>query len=274
MRCVLNIVLVQSRGFRGGHTHLFCSSSLASSSTSSGLSWAGVDGDRAGEEGEVVEEVAGVCRDVGVATWLAIWPTVWDTEFFTHERVALSLPATLSVATCRGRNRSEWKHHPVIKYVTLGWTVGIRLLGKHFVGLTGSTDAPDRCAFIWADWNNILSNLLAQGCVSGVADEASFALVTQCFMPLTMTWLIINMVSSGYFFNYSSKPKTKCMLNLCLRSTPLNQNINLNRSLLILLPWHNWASLFINISLRFLKYIWYCNSKQRIHPYLLIYNPK
>lgn len=81
--------------------YLFCSSSLASSSTSSGLSWAGEDGERPGEDKEVEEEVAVVCKDVGVATWLAIWLTVWDTEFFTHERVELSLPATLSVATCR-----------------------------------------------------------------------------------------------------------------------------------------------------------------------------
>lgn len=53
--------------------HLFCSSSLASSSTSSGLSCGGEDGERAGEDSDVVdEEVAVVCRDVGVATWLAI----------------------------------------------------------------------------------------------------------------------------------------------------------------------------------------------------------
>lgn len=94
------------RSFRAGRAYLFCSSSLASSSTSSGLSWAGVDGDRAGEESDVEEEVAVVCRDVGAATWLAIWLTVWDTELFTHERVALSLPETLSVATCGGRERS------------------------------------------------------------------------------------------------------------------------------------------------------------------------
>lgn len=89
--------------------YLFCSSSLASSSTSSGLSWAGVDGDTAGEERDAEEEVAVVCKDVGVATWLAIWLTVWDTEFFTHERVALSLPATLSVATCGGRGGKKKK---------------------------------------------------------------------------------------------------------------------------------------------------------------------
>ena len=84
------------------NTHLFCSSSLASSSTSSGLRCAGEDGERAGEERDVEEEVVVVvCRDVGVATWLAIWLTVCDTEFFTHERVELSLPATLSVATCQ-----------------------------------------------------------------------------------------------------------------------------------------------------------------------------
>lgn len=51
---------------------LFCSSSLASSSTSSGLSCAGEDGERPGEDKEVEEEVAVVCKDVGVATWLAI----------------------------------------------------------------------------------------------------------------------------------------------------------------------------------------------------------
>lgn len=53
-------------------TYLFCSSSLASSSTSSGLSCAGEDGERAGEDRDVEEEVVVVCRDVGVATWLAI----------------------------------------------------------------------------------------------------------------------------------------------------------------------------------------------------------
>lgn len=52
--------------------YLFCSSSLASSSTSSGLSCAGEDGERAGEDRDVEEEAAVVCRDVGVATWLAI----------------------------------------------------------------------------------------------------------------------------------------------------------------------------------------------------------
>lgn len=52
--------------------YLFCSSSLASSSTSSGLSCTGEDGDRAGEDRDVEEDVAVVCRDVGVATWLAI----------------------------------------------------------------------------------------------------------------------------------------------------------------------------------------------------------
>lgn len=86
-----------------GWTHLFCSSSLASSSTSSGLSWAGegVEGERPGEIKEAVDEPAVVCSEEGVATWLAIWLTVCDTEFFTHERVELSFPATLSVATCR-----------------------------------------------------------------------------------------------------------------------------------------------------------------------------
>lgn len=54
-------------------------------------------------EGEVV------CREAeGLATWLAIWLTVCDTVFFTHERVELSLPATLSVATCADReNRMQ-----------------------------------------------------------------------------------------------------------------------------------------------------------------------
>lgn len=80
------------------HSYLFCSSSLASSSTSSGLSW---DGEaEEGEDSEAVDEATVVCSEEGVATWLAIWLTVCDTEFFTHERVELSLPATLSVATC------------------------------------------------------------------------------------------------------------------------------------------------------------------------------
>lgn len=52
--------------------YLFCSSSLASSSTSSGLSCTGEDGDKAGEDRDVEEDVVVVCRDVGVATWLAI----------------------------------------------------------------------------------------------------------------------------------------------------------------------------------------------------------
>jgi len=50
--------------------HLFCCSSLASSSTSSGLSCGGEDGETAGEDRDVEEEV--VCSDVGVATWLDI----------------------------------------------------------------------------------------------------------------------------------------------------------------------------------------------------------
>lgn len=50
--------------------YLFCSSSLASSSTSSGLSCG------EGDESDVDEEVAVVCKDVGVATWLAIGLTV------------------------------------------------------------------------------------------------------------------------------------------------------------------------------------------------------
>jgi len=49
--------------------HLFCSSSLARSSTSSGLSWAEEGGERPAEEREVEEDV---CRVVGGATVLAI----------------------------------------------------------------------------------------------------------------------------------------------------------------------------------------------------------
>lgn len=49
----------------------FCSSSLARSTTSSGLSSLGEQGVRGGED-RVVEEEAVVCREEGVATWLAI----------------------------------------------------------------------------------------------------------------------------------------------------------------------------------------------------------
>lgn len=148
-----NIPSTRRRSFRARRAYLFCSSSLASSSTSSGLSWAGVDGDRAGEESDVEEEVAVVCRDVGAATWLAIWLTVWDTEFFTHERVALSLPETLSVATCGGRERSgkkskwcdawlNWRHPtPRPTFSWLDWRHG---------------DALDYSAFVWVDWNSDL----------------------------------------------------------------------------------------------------------------------
>ena len=57
--------------------HLFCSSSLARSSTSSGLSWLEEGGERPGEESEAEEggERPGeeeVCREVGGATVLAI----------------------------------------------------------------------------------------------------------------------------------------------------------------------------------------------------------
>lgn len=46
--------------------NLFCSSSLANSSTSSGLSW---DGEaEEGEDSEVVDEAAVVCSEEGVAT--------------------------------------------------------------------------------------------------------------------------------------------------------------------------------------------------------------
>lgn len=82
---------------KSSNFYLFCSSSLASSSTSSGLSWVGEAED--GEDSEAVDEAAAVCSEEGVATWLAIWLTVCDTEFLTHERVELSLPVTLSVAT-------------------------------------------------------------------------------------------------------------------------------------------------------------------------------
>lgn len=79
-------------------THLFCSSSLARSSKSSGLNCDGEDGERPGVDRVVDEDV--VCNEVdGLATWLAIWLTVCDTVFFTHERVELSFSATLSVAT-------------------------------------------------------------------------------------------------------------------------------------------------------------------------------
>lgn len=87
--------------------HLFCSSSLASNSKSSGLSCVGEDGDNAGVDRVVEEDV--VCKEAdGLATWLAIWLTVWDTVFFTHERVELSFPATLSVATCDDKKRLQW----------------------------------------------------------------------------------------------------------------------------------------------------------------------
>lgn len=79
-------------------THLFCSSSLARSSKSSGLNCEGEVGERAGVDSVVEEDV--VCNEAdGLATWLAIWLTVCDTVFFTHERVELSFSATLSVAT-------------------------------------------------------------------------------------------------------------------------------------------------------------------------------
>lgn len=52
-------------------TYLFCSSNLANNSTSSGLSSAGDDGDTAGVECVVEEDV--VCNETdGLATWLAI----------------------------------------------------------------------------------------------------------------------------------------------------------------------------------------------------------
>ena len=79
-------------------TYLFCSSSLARSSKSSGLNCDGEDGERAGVDSVVDEDV--VCKEAdGLATWLAIWLTVCDTVFFTHERVELNFSATLSVAT-------------------------------------------------------------------------------------------------------------------------------------------------------------------------------
>lgn len=79
-------------------TYLFCSSSLARSSKSSGLNCEGEDGERAGVDSVVDDDV--VCNEAdGLATWLAIWLTVCDTVFFTHERVELSFSATLSVAT-------------------------------------------------------------------------------------------------------------------------------------------------------------------------------
>lgn len=55
-------------------SYLFCSSSLARSSTSSGLSWVedGVDGERPGEVSETVDDPTTVCSEDGVATWLAI----------------------------------------------------------------------------------------------------------------------------------------------------------------------------------------------------------
>lgn len=67
----------------------FCSSSLARSSKSSGLNCDGEDGERAGVDSVVDEDV--VCKEAdGLATWLAIWLTVCDTVFFTHEEVELN----------------------------------------------------------------------------------------------------------------------------------------------------------------------------------------
>lgn len=55
-------------------SYLFCSSSLASSSTSSGLSWVedGVEGESPGEDREMVDDPTAVCSEDGAATWLAI----------------------------------------------------------------------------------------------------------------------------------------------------------------------------------------------------------
>lgn len=51
--------------------NLFCSSSLARSSKSSGLNFDGEDGERAGVDNVVDEDV--VCNEAdGLATWLAI----------------------------------------------------------------------------------------------------------------------------------------------------------------------------------------------------------
>lgn len=65
---------------------------------SSGLNCDGEDSERAGVDSVVDEDV--VCKEAdGLATWLAIWLTVCDYVFFTHERVELNFSATLSVAT-------------------------------------------------------------------------------------------------------------------------------------------------------------------------------
>ncbi|TNN72868.1 hypothetical protein EYF80_016979 [Liparis tanakae] len=67
-------------GTGGGRIHRSCQPPdgtrmrLASSCSSSGLSCGGEDGETAGEDSDVEEEVAVVvvCSDVGVATWLDI----------------------------------------------------------------------------------------------------------------------------------------------------------------------------------------------------------
>lgn len=96
--CYTAMLFQTKIGNKSSSFYLFCSSSLANSSNSSGLSWVGEAEE--GDDREAVDDATSVCSEEGVATWLAIWLTVCDTEFFTHERVELSLPVTLSVATC------------------------------------------------------------------------------------------------------------------------------------------------------------------------------